>query len=279
MKKIFQVMGLFTLICVSFFVTEKTVSVIKEQDEVMIKIDSIKDSYRVDSVDAFISGNTIIPGVMGREVDVDKSYINIKRMGYFDDKFLIYKDVLPSVSISNNYDKYINRGNPSKNSVSLVFVLKSDDKINLLRNILKDTKVNYYVDIDYLNNNLKLVKELGSESEIYNYGYLGNYSESLLIFGNNLIMRNTNNSSDFCLSKDFSADVIKVCAGVKNHTIIPNIIVDSNPYSEVKNNIVSGSIILMEINDTVLGEISNIINFITSKGYKIVGLSELLSEA
>lgn len=272
-------MGLFTLICVSFFVTEKTVSVIKEQDEVMIKIDSIKDSYRVDSVDAFISGNTIIPGVMGREVDVDKSYINIKRMGYFDDKFLIYKDVLPSVSISNNYDKYINRGNPSKNSVSLVFVLKSDDKINLLRNILKDTKVNYYVDIDYLNNNLKLVKELGSESEIYNYGYLGNYSESLLIFGNNLIMRNTNNSSDFCLSKDFSADVIKVCAGVKNHTIIPNIIVDSNPYSEVKNNIVSGSIILMEINDTVLGEISNIINFITSKGYKIVGLSELLSEA
>ena len=38
MKKFFSYFGLFSLLLVSFFYTEKTVNVVKEYDEVMIKL-------------------------------------------------------------------------------------------------------------------------------------------------------------------------------------------------------------------------------------------------
>ena len=55
------------------------------------------------------------------------------------------------------------------------------------------------------------------------------------------------------------------------YTIIPNIIGD---YTEIKNNISNGSIIL--INDT--NNLNIIIKYINSKGYNIVPLSNLLKE-
>lgn len=280
MRKIFQVIGLFTIICISFFVTDKAVFVLKEQDSVMIKIESVKDEYKVDSVDAVVDGKYIVPGVKGKEVDVSSSYVSIKKMGYFDSKFLVYKDIVPNVSISNTYNKYISKGNSSKNSVSLLFVL--DSNVNALLDRFRDASssviVNYYVDVDYLNNNLKLVKELGKNNDVYNYGYMGNYSESLLTFGNNLIERNVKNNSRFCLLKKENDNVLRLCSSSSNHTVIPSIIVSNNPYNEIKNNISSGSIILMDINETVINQMPSVISFITSKGYKMVGLEELLSE-
>ena len=55
------------------------------------------------------------------------------------------------------------------------------------------------------------------------------------------------------------------------YTIIPNIIGD---YTEIKNNISNGSIIL--INNT--NNLNIIIKYINSKGYNIVPLSNLLKE-
>ena len=42
MKKIFQFIGLFTLICFSFFYTEKVVTVLNEQDPIMVEIEKSK---------------------------------------------------------------------------------------------------------------------------------------------------------------------------------------------------------------------------------------------
>ncbi len=42
MKKIFQFIGLFTLICFSFFYTEKVVTVLNEQDPIMVEIENKK---------------------------------------------------------------------------------------------------------------------------------------------------------------------------------------------------------------------------------------------
>ena len=62
------------------------------------------------------------------------------------------------------------------------------------------------------------------------------------------------------------------------HTIYPTIITNNHAYNNIKNNITNGSLILLEPNTKTLNEFSQIINFIVSKGYKIVSLDQILSE-
>ena len=244
----------------------------------MIELESIKNKYYQAPINAIIKGNTIIPGISGKEIDIDKSYSNIKKVGYFDIKLLKYKKVKPSISLVHNQDKYIIQGNPIRNQVSLLFILDTNDKVEQLNTIIKDTKVNYFITADYLNNNLKTIKKLSTNKEIYNYGYSGNYTESLLLFANNLINHNANNKSIYCLTKEENENTLKTCNIVTNYVIKPNIITQKSPYNEIKNNLTSGSIILLDVNSQSLKELPSIINFINSKGYKIVNLSTLLSE-
>ena len=73
MKKVFQMIGLISLTCFSFFVTEQTAIVVSDMDEIMIEIKNKKDDYKTNPIDAIINNNTIIPGVSKREVNVNKS--------------------------------------------------------------------------------------------------------------------------------------------------------------------------------------------------------------
>ena len=94
MKKIFQVIGIISLTCFSFFVTEKTATVVSDMDEIMIEIKNKKDDYESNSIDAIIDNNTIIPGVSKRKVNVNKSYKSMKSNGYFNDKLFVYDYLL-----------------------------------------------------------------------------------------------------------------------------------------------------------------------------------------
>ena len=60
MKKAFQIIGLISLTCFSFYITEKTVTVVNNMDEIMIEIKSKKDEYRKDYVDAIIKDNRVV---------------------------------------------------------------------------------------------------------------------------------------------------------------------------------------------------------------------------
>lgn len=278
LKKAFQLLGLFTIVCFSFFITEKTVTVVKEQDPIMIKLEEIKKDYYQPPINAIIRESTIIPGISGQEVDINKSYQNIKKVGYFDTNLLKYKEVKPTISITNNQDKYIIKGNPKFNQIALLFIIDKNTPLQKLTTILNGIKVNYFITADYLTENLNTIKTLSINNEIYNYGYNGNYTESLLTFSNNLINRNTNNKAIYCLTKEENEDIIKTCNIVSNHVIKPSIITTNTPYNEIKNNITNGVIILVNINETSLNELPHIINFIISKGYKIVTLSTMLNE-
>ena len=68
MKKIFQFIGLISLICFSFFITEKTSVVVSDLDEIMIEIKANYKKYKTDSKNAIIENNTIIPGIREKEV-------------------------------------------------------------------------------------------------------------------------------------------------------------------------------------------------------------------
>ena len=280
MKKIIKSIGLMTLICFSFFYTDKVMEVINEQDPIMIKLTEIKDEYYSSSVDATIIGNTIVPGLNGQELDVDASYKNMKQIGVFKTDLIKYTETIPEVSITSNKDKYIIKGNKAKQMVSLVFAIKSNSNLTKLEQYLSESniKTNYFIDYTYLNNNLNTLKKL-SNKELYSYGDNSKYSPDILLFSNNLIKRISNDAS-YCLVAEESGNdsTLELCKSNNMYTILPTIIADTRPYSTIKNNLEAGSIILLETDAKTIEELPVIVDFITGKGLTIGYLSELLTE-
>ena len=160
MKKAFQIIGLISLTCFSFFITEKTALVVNNMDEIMIEIKEKMDNYNSDSVDAIIEDNIIVPGINGRVVNINKSYKNMKSNGYFSENLFIYDYIRPKISLYDNMDKYIIKGNPSKRMVSLIFILYGEDNITDILNILNNYNVNatFFVDYNWFSKNTETIK-------------------------------------------------------------------------------------------------------------------------
>jgi hypothetical protein len=73
-------------------------------------------------------------------------------------------------------------------------------------------------------------------------------------------------------------DILDLCSKNNLYTVVPTVVVDKNPYNTINSNLSSGSIILLPMNNETVKELSIIIDYIKGKGFKIVGLSSLLSE-
>ena len=94
MKKIIKLTGLIVLIVFSFFYTDKVVEVIRENDNLMLELKKVKDLYKVDAVNATINNNTIIPGLNGRSINVEKSYKRMREIGIFDNSLIEYEIIV-----------------------------------------------------------------------------------------------------------------------------------------------------------------------------------------
>ena len=84
----------------------------------MKDIKKTEDKYKIDSIDALIVDNNIIPGKIGKSIDYKKSYSKMKQYGAYNEALTVLKDVKPVISIDNNYDKYIISGNKEKRSIA-----------------------------------------------------------------------------------------------------------------------------------------------------------------
>jgi len=279
-KKFTKIIGLIALICFSFFYTDKTLTVIKEQDPIMIKLKEVKDNYKIDPIDATIYNDTIIPGLYGKKVNINESYSNMKKLGMFNENLLVFEELEPSITINKNYDKYITLGNINKSIVALIIKLDSLNNIDNLINILneKEIPVTFFISNDLLESNMNKIYELSLKNEIYNYGNNGYYTNEILLNGNNIINRLSKNESLYCYCEDSNINTIELCSKNKMYTIKPNIIIKNSLYNEVKNNLGSGSLISFNLNQNNLKELKNTIDFIKQKGYKLDTLSNTLSE-
>ena len=114
MKQLFQVIGLIGLLFFSFFLNEKTKTVIKNLDDIMVQIKKNKSKYEFDGINAKIKEKFIIPGISKRIVDVDKSYRKMKKYGKYDDDYYVYNYKLPKINLNNNRDKIIISGNKTR---------------------------------------------------------------------------------------------------------------------------------------------------------------------
>ena len=115
MKKILPLL----IIIISFIYTKSLVSVVKNYDDIMIKIKQEKNKYYIKPIEAIIKNDTIIPGIKGKEVDINKTYSKMKRYGKYEESLIVLKDI--EVKNHIDKDKYIISGNKNKNMVTLIF--------------------------------------------------------------------------------------------------------------------------------------------------------------
>lgn len=264
-KDIFKKIFIILFSCFSFFYTDKVINYINKKDPLMKEISSLKDNYEVLPVDARIKDNTIIPGVSGKTIDIEKSYNNMRSSGIFREDKIIYKYLFPNNSISNNINKFIIKGNSSKKEVSLLYIIDNYNDIDIIKNI---DNITIFIDSNYINiDNIYKLKN----NEIYTYGNNGIYESSILDNDNAIINRISNNKSIYCLSTYKDNNILNICNDNDMYVVIPSIV---GNYYEIKNNICNGSIILIN----TLNNLDIIIKYIEGKGYNIVHLSKLLSE-
>lgn len=270
--KFIKFIGLICLICFTFIYTEKIIDVSISQDEIMIKLKEIEETYKIKPINAIIKDDTIIPGNIGKYIDIDTSYKEMKKIGYFEESLIKYKDIYPETSIYNNYNKYIIKGNPKHKQVSLIYIINNYNTIDNILNILtsKNTNISFFIDSSFLNNNIEVIYKLNN-NEIYNYGNNGKYTKDNLIIANNIINNKSNNNSTYCLFLNKDINSLNICANSKMLSITPSI---SGNYSNIKNNLENGSIIHI----TNTQELPYIIDYIKNKGYNIVPLSTIIKE-
>jgi len=161
-KKFFSLLGALTLICFSFYYTDSAVDIVKRNDPIMKEIVNVSSSYEEKSIDATLVDNNIIPGICGVKVDIDKSYEKMKKYGSFDEGLLVFEEVVPTISTSNTYDRYIVKGNSNKQSISLVFELSDTFYIDEILRILRDKEVKgtFFIIEEIISNDIDVLEKI-----------------------------------------------------------------------------------------------------------------------
>ena len=275
MKKIL-ILIIFTLI--SMYYTNICMEVLKEKDPIMQEIKSNMSKYEESANDATIIGNVIVPGHIGRRVNKNKSYSKMKKYGNYNETLTVMEEVKPELSVSNTFDKYIEKGNSNNKNVSFVFIY--DENIDKVIKILNSKHVPSTIFLDgiYLeNDSLNGLKYNGNINyELLSYN--GEYDENLFKTSLSYLESVTKKSPKYCYSEVENPDVLNLCSKLKMHTIKPYIRIDENLLKEVKSSLSNSIIISIKSSSSNISELSSVIDYVISKGYDIVSLDNLISE-
>lgn len=280
-KKVIQVISVTLLMLFSFFYTNKSIELIRENDPIMKQIKETNMKYKVDPVNATIIGNKIIPGKSGKEIDYQKTYAKMKKYGTYNETLTVLKEIEPAVSVDDYYDKYIVQGNTERKNVSLVF--KTDTISNLLSilNILnqKNIPATFFVDGLLLENNTSLFETMTQNNhELEILSYDNKYDEIYFDSALNYLSSITKREGKYCYAEYDQKEVIELCSKLKLHTIIPTVKTTTMPYKEIKDKLYNSAIISLPLSTITEEQLPAIIDYIKQKGYTFLSLEELLSE-
>lgn len=280
-KKVIQVISVTFLMLFSFFYTNKSIELIRENDPIMKQIKETNIRYKVDPVNATIIGNKIIPGKSGKEIDYQKTYAKMKKYGTYNETLTVLKEIEPAVSVDDYYDKYIVQGNAERKNVSLVF--KTDTISNLLSilNILnqKNIPATFFVDGLLLENNTSLFETMTQNNhELEILSYDNKYDEIYFDSALNYLSSITKREGKYCYAEYDQKEVIELCSKLKLHTIIPTVKTTTMPYKEIKDKLYNSAIISLPLSTITEEQLPAIIDYIKQKGYTFLSLEALLSE-
>ncbi len=257
MKKYGKYILFSLLVLLSFYTTNKTANLVRNQDPILKEIRNISLEKKEDFVNAVIQDDYIIPGMYGSVVDELKSLSKMKEQDVFNNLYLVSQPIKPDISLSDNLDKIIIKGNSKKQQVSFVIDENTSKKIKdyLVKNSIKAslliTKDNFSKDsyFEQINNDFKNYKELDKTLK------------KNKINTNICVLDNNNSNLKFCKSK-------------KKYLVKPGMFLDNANIIEIKTKLDSGSIIY--IKDATY--LDCLVEYIKSKDLKIVPLSQLISE-
>ena len=271
MKKIIVII----LVILAFFLTNKITNYYKENDIIMKQLKTIENKYK----DAIVIGDNIIPGIKGKTINYNESYRKIKTYGKMNENLITTKEVIPTISIEDNYDKYIIKGNNEKRYISLVFKVEKNTNINKVLSILKNNKVNatFFVDGKYIEDNINIIKSNNNhEYEVLSYN--NEYNKSIMKTTFSYLESLTKKKLLYCYTEENNDYLKDLCKEAKMHTIKPSLVITNHLYNNIKNNIQPSQIVSININNYNEDDLSISIKYLKSKGYKLVLLKELISE-
>ena len=250
-KSYLTIVGICLLTIFSFYYTNKIIEFSKSKDLIMIEIMNNKDNYNKISIDALINNNYITPGSEGLEVDIDKSYNKMKKLGKYNENLYVYNIVKPTISIKDNYDKFVINGNITKKEVSLVFKTEDLKNIENINKILFNNNVSatFFIDGNIKDDDINILKILDESNNYFgNLGYNKKYSIKTIKYTNALLDRIDDDNHNYCYVEKDDINVLKTCSEVKMYTIKPMVVSNIFPFTYIKQNLENGKIFSLDTN-------------------------------
>lgn len=273
MKKIYQMIGILTLLIVSFTYNEEVKEVVKISDTLLQEIRENEVFYNKNKIESTIINDTIIPGINGKKVNINKSYNNMKELGYFDENRLIYKTDKIKEPLENHKNKFIVSGNKNKKQIALIFKVSSSDNLMQIMNIFTDYKATFFMTSTYAKHNISKIKKL-----IIYENTIGNLSSKQDYIWLKTLIKQGKQKNNYCIVEKMEQERLNECASYGDYTVVPQKYIKDQPLLNIKKVLCNGAMIYVEITKQLQDELPSIIKYITSKGYEIVSLESLLKE-
>ncbi len=248
----------------SFYYTDKVTKISEQNNVIMASINDYAIKHDSKCIEGSITEDGVILGLSGISVNKNKSYSNMKGIG-FDEKLIEYNNEECILSTNNNYDKYIVAGNSYNNNVSLIIDVNSGKYFSKMLKIAETREVI----INLLFNYEMLNKHIESISNHNNILFKGKSKDELNDYIKIL------HDEFYCTNRE--SDVINICKNKKLNSINVINYIDKNLLLNIKKILNKGSIVFIKENEFNMNELSSTINYIKSRGYNIVSITELLS--
>lgn len=242
----------------SFYYTERVALYVKSNNPLMKTLKEVKDSKYVSSINSTIIDDIyIIPGLNGQELNLDESFSNMHEYSLYNENYLVFNEIKPSISLEDNKDKIIIKGNHQKQSISFIF-----ENISILTEYLlqKNLKVNLLINEEEYDTRYELINNSNQEGT---YKKIDNYLSKYKLNKNLCLVKEDNIISSLCKNK---------------YLFKPSLTISHSNISATINRISSGDIVL--IKDTLtLPELELLLNQISYRNLKIIPLSKLIDES
>ncbi|MDQ0860079.1 polysaccharide deacetylase family protein [Bacillus sp. V2I10] len=276
------------------------VSAVKQPDELYQTIAAKVKDYEKPAQDAQI--HTVwkaTPGYNGITIDIDESYKKMKKIGKFDEKQLVFKQIKPKVHLSDLPSAPIYRGHPDKTMVSfLINVAWGNEYLPSMLDVLDKhgVKATFFLEGRWAKENpvlVKTIKEAGHEIGNHSYSHpdMARITTDQIrkqIGSTNDVIKEITGAAPVWFappSGSFRQDVITVADEFKMETVLwsvdtidwqkpePGVLVE-----RVLKKVHNGAMVLMHPTDSTSRSLETLIQSIKQKGYSFGSVSMLLDE-
>ena len=272
----------------------------KQEDPLYQSIEKNASTYEIPPSNAKIDEVwKAIPGYNGITVDIEASYKNMKKIGTFNEKKLVYKQTEPSVHLNDLTPSPIYRGHPDKPMVSFIINVAWGNEYlpEMLATLKKhQVKASFFLEGRWVKNNPELAKMIVSAGhEVGNHSYThpdmkrisAAQTRDQLLKTNEVIEAATGKKSIWFAppSGSYRDETVTIAAEFKMKTVMwtvdtidwqkpsPNQLIN-----RVISKISNGSMVLMHPTESTAKSLDTLITRIEEEGLKLGTVSDLMSE-